>query len=104
MTGSRSIVFVKWTTVCAISVIAIATVPLTTRVSYSAEFATVLQSKVPTSSAPAAVKVPNMDKWTDTWILDPQKSTYGDSTPLPAGVSPLRQILKIRVSVGRMHL
>jgi hypothetical protein len=53
-------------------------------------------------SASAAVP-PNMDKWAGTWILNVQKSQYGDEKP-PADPTALKQILKISVSDRTMDL
>jgi hypothetical protein len=46
---------------------------------------------------------PNMDKWVGTWILNGQKSQYGDGKP-PVDPSLLRQILKIHVTNGILDL
>jgi len=47
--------------------------------------------------------IPNMDKWVGTWILNIQKSQYGDEKPrLDPAI--FRQILKIGVSNGTMDL
>jgi hypothetical protein len=46
---------------------------------------------------------PNMDKWVGTWILNIQKSQYGDQKP-PLDPAAIKQILKIRVSDGTLDL
>ena len=46
---------------------------------------------------------PNMDKWLGTWILNPQKSSYGDEKA-PSGPAALKQILKIRITDGALDL
>ena len=51
----------------------------------------------------AATPVPNMDKWVGTWILNIQKSQYGDEKP-PLDPAIFKQILKIGVSDGTMDL
>jgi hypothetical protein len=53
-------------------------------------------------SASAAVP-PNMEKWAGTWILNIQKSQYGDEKP-PSDPTVFRQILKIRVSDHTLDL
>src|SRR5262249_47253630 len=54
-------------------------------------------------SASAPPVIPNMDKWVGTWILNIQKSQYGDEKPrLDPAI--FRQILKIGVSNGTMDL
>jgi len=45
----------------------------------------------------AAAVPPNMDKWAGTWLLNIQKSQYGDEKP-PLDPAIFKQILKIRVS------
>jgi len=45
-----------------------------------------------------------MDKWIGTWVLNPQKSRYGDDADSRKGVSRLKQILKIRVADGILDL
>ena len=55
---------------------------------------------VPSASAAAP---PNMDNWVGTWILNVQKSQYGDDRP-PLDPAFFRQILKIRVSNGTLDL
>jgi hypothetical protein len=54
------------------------------------------------TSASAAVP-PNMDKWAGTWILNVQKSQYGDEKP-PANPTAIKQILRIRVSEKTLDL
>jgi hypothetical protein len=52
--------------------------------------------------ASASMAVPlNLDEWAGTWILNVQKSQYGNDKPDP-GI--FRQILKIRVSNGTLDL
>ena len=63
-----------------------------------------LQSKTSASHASAAPTIPNMDKWIGTWVLNPQKSRYGDDADSRKGVSRLKQILKIRVADGILDL
>src|SRR5262249_3194939 len=46
---------------------------------------------------------PNMDKWTGTWILNVQKSRYGNEKP-PLGSALLRQVLKIRLADSMLDL
>jgi hypothetical protein len=46
---------------------------------------------------------PNMDNWVGTWILNVQKSKYGDDKP-PLDPSIFRQVLKIRVANGKLDL
>jgi hypothetical protein len=46
---------------------------------------------------------PNLDKWAGTWILNVQKSQYGDEKP-PLDPTIFKQILKIRVSDRIMDL
>jgi hypothetical protein len=48
-------------------------------------------------------KTPNMDKWLGTWVLNPQKSTYGDDKA-PSGAAALKQVLKIRMTEGALDL
>jgi hypothetical protein len=48
-------------------------------------------------------KAPNMDKWLGTWVLNPQKSSYGDDKA-PSGAAALKQILKIRMTNGALDL
>src|SRR3954466_10758666 len=45
----------------------------------------------------------NMDKWVGTWILNIQKSKYGDEKP-PSDAPIFKQILKIGVSERTMDL
>ena len=40
---------------------------------------------------------PDLDKWAGTWILNAQKSKYGNEKP-PLNPELIKQILKIRVS------
>jgi hypothetical protein len=54
----------------------------------------------PSASAAAP---PNMDNWVGTWILNVQKSRYGDDKP-PLNPEIFRQVLKIRVSNGTLDL
>jgi hypothetical protein len=54
------------------------------------------------ASTSAAVP-PNMNKWAGTWILNVQKSQYGDEKP-PADPTAIKQILKIGVSDRTMDL
>jgi hypothetical protein len=63
-----------------------------------------LQSKTSASRDSAAPTIPNMDKWVGTWVLNPQKSRYGDDADSRKGVSRLKQILKIRVADGILDL
>jgi hypothetical protein len=51
----------------------------------------------------ASTPVLSMDKWVGTWILNIQKSQYGDEKP-PLDPAIFRQILKIGVSDGTMDL
>jgi hypothetical protein len=53
--------------------------------------------------ASTAPVTPNMDKWVGTWILNIEKSQYGDEKP-PLEPAIFRQILKIGVSNGTMDL
>jgi hypothetical protein len=54
--------------------------------------------------ASASMAAPlNMDEWIGTWVLNVQKSQYGNDKP-PSDSSILRQILKIRVSNGTLDL
>jgi hypothetical protein len=53
-------------------------------------------------SASTAAAV-NMDKWVGTWILNIQKSRYGDGKP-PVDPAALRQVVKIRVANGTLDL
>src|SRR5262245_29347720 len=46
---------------------------------------------------------PNMDKWVGTWILNIQKSQYGNEKP-PSDPAIFKQILKIRVSDGTLDV
>jgi hypothetical protein len=46
---------------------------------------------------------PDLHNWVGTWILNVQKSEYGDDGP-PAAPNVFRQILKIRVSSGTLDL
>ena len=55
---------------------------------------------VVSASTPAP---PNMDKWVGTWILNIQKSRYGDEKP-PSDPAVFKQILKIGVSEKTMDL
>jgi hypothetical protein len=54
-------------------------------------------------SASTPPVTPNMDKWVGTWILNIQKSQYGDEKP-PLDPAIFRQFLKIRVSDGTMDV
>lgn len=48
-------------------------------------------------------RVPNMDKWTGTWLLNIGKSKFGGK-PSPPGMELVKQILKIRVADGNLDL
>jgi hypothetical protein len=97
--------FVKRPMVSAISAMVLASFGLGTRVSYSEGIvAPFLQSKVPVSPAPTATTPPNMDKWIGTWILNPQKSTYGNDSDQSEKAAKLKQVLKIRVADGTLDL
>lgn len=56
----------------------------------------VLGASIPLSAA-------NMDDWVGTWILNVQKSQYGDDKP-PVDPAIFRQILKIRITNGNLDL
>ncbi|HEY2383968.1 MAG TPA: hypothetical protein VGK48_22565 [Terriglobia bacterium] len=58
---------------------------------------------VPPLISASATVPPDTDKWVGTWILNIQKSQYGDEKP-PVDPALIRQILKIRVSNGTMDL
>src|SRR5262245_45815952 len=51
----------------------------------------------------STTELPNMGNWVGTWILNVQKSQYGDDRP-PLAPAIFRQILKIRVSKGTLDL
>jgi len=45
-----------------------------------------------------------MDKWIGTWILNPQRSTYGEESAQSEKAPKLKQVLKIRVANGTLDL
>jgi len=55
------------------------------------------------STIPLVAASPTIDDWAGTWILNVQKSQYGQDRP-PIDPSVFRQILKIRVSNGTLDL
>jgi hypothetical protein len=63
----------------------------------------VVMFAIPLAAYASVAAPPNMDNWVGTWILNVQKSQYGDDKP-PLDPSILRQILKIRVSNGTLDL
>jgi hypothetical protein len=60
-------------------------------------------SAMPLVASSSMAAPQNMDKWVGTWILNVQKSQYGDDRP-PLDPAIFRQILKIRVSNGIFDL
>jgi hypothetical protein len=60
-------------------------------------------SAIPLVASASTAVPPNMDNWVGTWILNVQKSQYGDDRP-PLDPTIFRQILKIRVSNGTLDL
>jgi hypothetical protein len=58
---------------------------------------------IPLVASASTSAPPNMDNWVGTWILNVQKSQYGDDRP-PLAPAIFRQILKIRVSNGTLDL
>ena len=60
-------------------------------------------SAIPLVASASTPAPPNMDNWVSTWILNVQKSQYGDDRP-PLDPAVFRQILKIRVSNGTLDL
>src|SRR5437867_7472234 len=60
-------------------------------------------SAIPLVASASTAVPPNMDNWVGTWILNVQKSQYGDHRP-PLDPTIFRQILKIRVSNGTLDL
>lgn len=64
---------------------------------------TVALSAIPMVASVSTAVPPNMDNWVGTWILNVQKSQYGDDRP-PLDPTIFRQILKIRVSNGTLDL
>lgn len=63
----------------------------------------VVLSASPLVASASTAAPPNMDNWVGTWILNVQKSRYGDDRP-PLDPAIFRQILKIRVSNGTLDL
>jgi hypothetical protein len=63
----------------------------------------VIPLAIPLRASASVSPPPNMDKWAGTWILNVQKSQYGDDKP-PLGPQIFRQILKIRVSNDTLDL
>ena len=63
----------------------------------------VVLSAIPLIASASTSASPNMDNWAGTWILNIQKSKYGDDKP-PLDPSIFRQVLKIRVSNGKLDL
>ncbi len=63
----------------------------------------VVLSAIPLVASASTAASPNMDNWVGTWILNVQKSQYGDDRP-PLDPAIFRQILKIRVSNGTLDL
>ena len=63
----------------------------------------VVLSAIPLVASASTAAPPNMDNWVGTWILNVQKSQYGDDRP-PLDPAIFRQILKIRVSNGTLDL
>jgi hypothetical protein len=51
----------------------------------------------------SAAAPPNMDNWVGTWMLNVQKSQYGEDGP-PKAPAVFRQILKIRISDATLDL
>src|SRR5215831_4093003 len=95
-------VLTQGTTFRALSVILLLGLAGPTNAGFASEStAAVLQSKA-VVSRPQTVTTPNMDKWIGTWILNPQKSTYG-SEKAPGPAAP-KQILKIRIEDGILDL
>jgi hypothetical protein len=64
---------------------------------------TVALSAIPMVASASTAVPANMDNWVGTWILNVQKSQYGDDRP-PLDPTIFRQILKIRVSNGTLDL
>jgi hypothetical protein len=60
-------------------------------------------SAIPLAATASTAAPPNLDSWVGTWILNIQKSQYGDGRP-PVDPALIRQILKIRVSNGALDL
>lgn len=60
-------------------------------------------SALPLVASPQTAVPPSMDNWVGTWILNVQKSRYGDGKP-PVDPTLIRQVLKIRVSNGNLDL
>jgi hypothetical protein len=58
---------------------------------------------VPLVASASTALPPNMDNWVGTWILNVQKSQYGEDGP-PKAPAIFRQILKIRVSNETLDL
>lgn len=58
---------------------------------------------VPLVASASTAVPPNMDNWVGTWVLNIQKSQYGEGKP-PLDPSIFRQILKIRVANGTLDL
>ena len=60
-------------------------------------------SAIPLVASASTAVPPNLDNWVGMWILNVQKSQYGDDRP-PLDPTIFRQILKIRVSNGTLDL
>lgn len=63
----------------------------------------VVLSAIPLVASASTAAAPNLDNWMGTWILNVQKSQYGDDRP-PLDPAIFKQILKIRVSNGTLDL
>src|SRR5262245_4508568 len=63
----------------------------------------IVLSAIPLVASTSTAVPPDMDKWVGTWILNVQKSQYGDDKP-PLAPAVFKQILKIRVSNGKLDL
>jgi hypothetical protein len=63
----------------------------------------VVLSAIPLIASASTAASPNIDNWVGTWILNVQKSNYGDGKP-PLDPGIFRQVLKIRVSNGKFDL
>lgn len=63
----------------------------------------VVMSAIPLITLASAAPPPNMDNWVGTWVLNVQKSKYGDGKP-PVDPTLIRQVLKIRLANSTLDL
>jgi hypothetical protein len=63
----------------------------------------VVLAAIPLVTLASTSTPPNMDNWVGTWVLNVQKSKYGDGKP-PVDPTIIRQVLKIRVANSTLDL